>query len=327
MKIKELVPIKENPSDFEAVSRKIIDIFREEIYLPLLMELGAPQTVLKNSLEDLIDAIASSRISFYRGRFTGRFNAKISKALKSLGAAWSRKASAWEIHESRLPPDVSNAIRASESRFAQITRRLSERLSKLVPEEIAEKVRVAPIFDMALWETNEKFKDSVRSITVPPVLTSERRARIAEDYTNNLRLYIRDWTKKEIVSLREKIEASTFKGTRYDAMVGEIQRSYGVGVNKAKFLARQETHLLLSTFKQVRYQEAGVNEYRWQCVKMPHDTSPREHTLGNVRYYHGQLDGKIFSWDNPPVVDSNGNRKHPGTDWNCRCFPIPLVKF
>ncbi len=174
------------------------------------------------------------------------------------------------------------------------------------------------------------FKKTLKNISIAPTLTDGARKRISEDWQENMDLWIKDFTKKEIVNLREKIQKSTFSGNRYETMIKTIKDSYGVTKRKARFLARQETNLLLAKFKETRYTEANINEYIWTCVKMPKDKSPNEHTPGNVRYSHGILDGLTFRWDDPPITTPPGEparRNNPGQDYNCRCFARPIVKF
>ena len=44
-----------------------------------------------------------------------------------------------------------------------------------------------------------------------------------------------------------------------------------------------------------------------------------------VRPDHARLDGGIFRWDDPPVVDlRSGRRGHPNQDYGCRCSASPL---
>ena len=58
---------------------------------------------------------------------------------------------------------------------------------------------------------------------------------------------------------------------------------------------------------------AGVSFYIW--------TSRRD---GLVRVLHAALDGRVFSWSNPPVSGTHGWRGHPGQPAECRCTPFPL---
>lgn len=47
-----------------------------------------------------------------------------------------------------------------------------------------------------------------------------------------------------------------------------------------------------------------------------------------MRADHRRLNGKIFSWNAPPIVDMRtGRRGHPGDDYQCRCVAIPVFEF
>jgi len=45
-----------------------------------------------------------------------------------------------------------------------------------------------------------------------------------------------------------------------------------------------------------------------------------------VRDTHEVLEGHYFEWDDPPVMNTYGNRGHPGMDYNCRCHAEPFTK-
>jgi SPP1 gp7 family putative phage head morphogenesis protein len=320
MKTIELKPIKESPEDYDAIEREIRLLFRREIYIPLMQMLGVKSNRLTNSIDDLVEAIQSGRITFYRGRFTGRFNATLSRELRRIGAAWDRKHGAYAVPHSKLPVDIKQAIAVSEQRFQQTADRINKKIQQILPEEIAGKLKIENLFDKILWKTEKKFEASIKNITIAPTVTPEQRARIAKEYTANLQLYIQDFVKEETAELRKRIEKRAFAGQRYEGVIQEIQKSYGVSQNKAKFLASQETSLLMAKYKQTRYEDAGSNKYRWGCVA----GSPAH----PVRPMHLRLKGQIFSWKNPPVVNEKGDCKNPGQDFGpCRCFPIAIVRF
>lgn len=317
MKIKELKPIRDNSSEWDALERMILNLFRDEIYLPLLKELSVPKKTLTNSISDLVDAIHSGRLMFYRGEFSGKLNATLTKELRKLGAKWSK--GAFRIPHGDLPIDVKNAISTSSTRFDRVLERLDARLSKVLPEKVIEKFSATKVFDQALWKTEESFKESIKAVTVAPKLTPEVRNQIAEEYSKSLELPIKDWVQESVEKLRKDIKKKAFEGRRIEDLVSTIQKSYQVSHSKAKFLARQETKLLMTTYKEARYKDAGVRMYKWKTV-----VGSTKHP---VRPMHAALDGKIFRFDDPPVTDEKGNRNNPGQDYNCRCFAIPVVKF
>ena len=317
MAYQELKPILERPNDYEAIERYIVELLRDQVYLPLIEELGEPETTIKNSIDGLLTEIARGNIVFSNGVFSGKFNSESSRELKKLGAKWSK--GEWRIPLSKLPLNVRAAISTSLHRFEETLKKVDKKLSKMLPADIADQFQAADLFDKALWKVEKSFQKTVKGITIAPSLTKEQSKKIAAEYNNNLKLPIQDWSQKEIKELRAKIKEHAFAGGRYEDVVKEIQKSYGVATRKAKFLARQETSLLMAKFKETRYTDVGINEYKWGCV-----VGSANHP---VRPMHKALQGKTFSWDAPPVTNPEGGRNNPGQDFNCRCFARPLVKF
>lgn len=315
VKTKQLKPVKQQPSFFDQIEEEILKIFRREIYLPLLRELE-PHTVV-NSKDDLLKAIQDGKITFHRGKFTGKFNATLSKELKKLGAKWSEDG--FKLALIDIPYDVKAAISTSVTAYSRLVTKLDSMLSKILPAKISEQIKLTDLFEKTLWKMNADIKDTMKGLTVQPKLTPEQNRKIAEGYTDNLDKYIQKFTDEQIQELRGKIKKNVLAGTRYEGIVGTIKSSYGVSERKAKFLARQETSLMLAKFKEVRYTSAGVVEYKW--------TNVAGSAAHPVRPMHKELNGTIQRWDKPPVTDTKGSRNNPGEDYNCRCYAIPLVKF
>lgn len=326
-KIIELPPIKESIHDFDGVEKVIAELFRHEIYLPLLKSLSLSSFTLKNSQDDLLRAIQSGRLTFNRGTFSGRFNSTLTRELRKLGAKWDRKQGTFKVPLSSLSSEVKSAISLSTARFEEKLNRIDEKLSRVVPEELASKLKIQKLFDKTLWETEKDFQKSVKGITIAPKLTPEQARRISAEWENNLQLYIKDFTEKETKELRTQMKETVFAGDRYGSVIKTISDSYGVSMRKAKFLARQETALLMTKYKQTRYQESGIDEYHWYHVtgSPKHPVRPIHKQLGDAKEKDGSK--KIYRWSDPPIVDSQGNRKNPGQDYGCRCSARPFVRF
>lgn len=331
VKYRVLPPIKEKPEDFEAIGAAILQLLRESIYIPLIRELQANDQILgkslKNSFDELVQAIIRGKIQYSDGQFTGKFSSTLSRELRSIGARWERKQGSFSLPPSRLSRELIEAISISKSKFRETMSRINLKLEQLSPAHIAQALSVEKLIDPVLYKTDAKVAETLKGIAIQPKITPEARDRISKEYTENLQLYIQDFTEKEITALRKRIEFSAVNGYRYETVVSEIERSYGVSYNKAKFLARQETSLLMTKFKQIRYQDAGSEEYIWGCVKMPHQQKGVPASPGDVRYFHGIHEGKKFRWDTGAVVNERGEKKNPGQDYNCRCFARPVVRF
>lgn len=324
MKTIDLRPIRESTSEYDEIEKRIIELFRKHVYIPLIQEFSDSSLILRNAKDDLFRAISSGRITFNRGVFSGRFNSAISRDLKKLGARWDRSGKAWRINYKDLPREYQAAVSASESQYTRKILSIDKKLEQIIPEELVEHFSAAKIFDSTLWKVDKQFNQSVHKLVVPAQLTPERRKKIAEEWEQNLKLWIKDFTEKEILRLRKDMKASVFAGNRYESAVSSIKSSYGVTTRKAKFLARQETALLMTTFKKARYVDSGITKYKWKSVV----GSP----LHPVRPMHKKLNersvsGEIFDFRKPPVDDPNGSRHNPGENYNCRCVAIPVVTF
>lgn len=313
----ELPPLKEDTQESEALEREILRLFKEEIYYPLLAELNINKKTVQNSKNDLIMAIKSGRISYSRGSFTGRFSASVSRELKLMGAQWDRKQGAWKIPRPSLSMNIRMAIRQSETAFAEKLADIDKKLAQILPDQLASKLKTQKIFDTMLHRVNKSFAASVKSITVDPTLSSYQIQKLNDEWRNNLELSIKDFTTKEVESLRSKMQKSYFQGMRPETIVKDIQKSFGVSANKAKFLARQETRLITSKFKEAKYTEANVKYYKWVCVagSPNHPVRPQHKKLGDM-----SKSGTLFRWDDPPVVSADGEpvrHGNPGQDFNC----------
>ena len=321
MQMKILKPVRVSTKDFDELEKRIKELFKKEIYLPILAELlPNASKVLKNSIDDdLLEAIRSGQIVFYRGKFSGKFNARISRAIRERGGKYNRKTKTFDVRLSQLPLEFRMAISSTADRFSRVIYAVQKKITEMLPEKIADSLKSADLFDSTLYKTNLAIEETMKGFIVGPDLTKEMRAKIAEEYSFNMQKYIQEWTGNEIINLRKVVEKHVFDGKRNSDLAKKIERRYGVAASKAKFLARQETHLLMSKFKESRYTGAGSHEYIWTNVV----GSPAH----PVRPMHKILDNTIQRWDDPPITDEKGSRNHPGEDYNCRCYPRAIVRF
>lgn len=112
--------------------------------------------------------------------------------------------------------------------------------------------------------------------------------------------------------MRELVYSGYMTGKTTTRILKEIQRAYKVNLKHAKLIARDQTAKLNGQIQRHQQIDAGITEYIW-C------------TCGDerVRASHKALDGKKFSWDNPPL-NSDGRACHPGEDYQCRCIGRPV---
>lgn len=323
-KYRELQAIRESPADWEALERRIRNLFRQEIYSPLFREIIREAKSMARASGGLLEAIAKGRIQAGGdGAFSGSFNARISKELRALGAKFDARTATFRMAPEDVPVDLRIAMAAGRAEFRRLIERAIKRLSKISPEEIAGKLNAAPALDRALAKTDRAFHESIEGVAVSPKLTAEQRARIADEWQNNLRLSIQGFAKEQASELREKMQGLVYGGQRWGASQKMISDAYGVAESKARFLARQETSLLMAKFKEVRYRSAGIEEYKWVCVQgsPAHPVRPEHKKLGDL-----SKRGIVFKWSDPPLKTPSGS-KNAGEDFNCRCVAVPVVRF
>jgi SPP1 gp7 family putative phage head morphogenesis protein len=312
--MKLLPPMILKPGYYEGIEKEIMKFFHDQIYRPLFLAAQISDDELKNAKDSLADAVRKGTVDFDGGeKFTGQFNATISKQLKDLGARYDARTKTWILNRDRVPVSVSLAKANADFMFEKLRKAVLRTLDDSTIDSIfAHNFHASFLqekYEKAIEWMNQDFQKTVQSITIIPVLNPAQKKNIAESWTNNLKLYIRGWTRDNTVELRKKIEKNAYSGQRAANMVKLIQDNYGVAKSKAQFLARQETSLLMSKFTEERYKDVGVQKYKWYSSLDQ-----------RVRDDHKHLDGKTFFFSSPPVVDKRtGRRGNPGEDFNCRC--------
>lgn len=309
-----LKPLRLKPSYYQGIEKTINAIFFELCFAPIIRAFRQNGFNIYNSNDPVSVALRKGKIFFFDGKFTGEFDAKIVKAFKKLGAIYNAHTKSWSFKV--IPANIQVAIADVNIRMEKVKADIISNLdqAQLTPPQFRDKLIAE--YRKVVHQINQDFLESVKSISMVPELTLQMQENIAVAWGNNLELYIKKWTNQNIIKLREEVATNTYNGQRAEGLIKNIQADYGVSKRKAKFLARQETSLLVSKLREERYKDAGVLLYKWSGVM-----DERE------RPDHKLLEDTIQSWDSPPIVDrSNARRAHPGEDFGCRCIAIPVVK-
>jgi SPP1 gp7 family putative phage head morphogenesis protein len=94
-----------------------------------------------------------------------------------------------------------------------------------------------------------------------------------------------------------------------------IEERAEVSSSKAMLLSVDQTMKLNSGVMRLRHEAAGIRSYTWS-------TSLDE----RVRPMHADLEGQVFSYDDPPETNEDGDTNNPGSDYRCRCVAIPVLE-
>lgn len=306
-------------ADFADMETQLRAIFFRLLFEPLARVVAAanPQTMeLANSPADTLrKAIESGKIQYSLGIFSGAFTADISRALRAIGAAFDARKKVYSMPAADVPAWVSASSGVYQNRAAAAHEAARRKLDE-IQANLADLVRTNRVSAGAtVSRISAGFKASAKSLEVLPRITEASQKNLAEQYSTNMELWIKNFTEDMIAELREDVEDNALQGYRFDKLIDKIRdRSY-VSVNKARFLARQETALFMSQYRRERFSEAGVTRYRWSTSRD-----------GRVRDAHKDLDGTIQLYSQPPIVDPRtGRRANPGQDFNCRCLDLPIL--
>lgn len=99
----------------------------------------------------------------------------------------------------------------------------------------------------------------------------------------------------------------------------EIEKIGSVSKERAGLIARDQTSKATTAINRARMAGLGIKKFEWL------------HSYGgkHPRLLHKDvLNGKIFSLDDPPVIDERtGEKGLPGQLINCRCRMVPVISF
>lgn len=316
MFLKTLKPIRDKNAYSVALARAVEREIYFLIYKPLLDLLSIPDVRTNSSVDVLVKAFEQGKIYYENSFVYGSFNAPISKTLKELGGKFNKVKKAFKIDLTKLPPQVKAAMAKGKMAEQESVQKVKQKAMEMSIENISIP-DVNAIAGRTLNDLHEQFqKVTPDDLGIPVEMSESRQEAIKQDYIGNLNLRIKDYADGAVERLRYRVVQEVGKGTRAENLKDILQAEYGMSSNHVRFIARQETSLFVARFRQVRYEEAGINQYRWS-------TSSDE----RVRPDHRVLDNKIFSWDQPPISNRiTGDRNNPGQDYGCRCVALPVVK-
>ena len=332
-----------NDAWHKQLAEAILAVLVECIFRPL-EEATAPFDREDNAKASPLEtALKKGTVQFTHGAFRGNITAAISKDIKEMGGVFKR--GAWRVASPSLPPHIQAAIAANIAAMQALEKRVDKAFDGML-ERASDMIKNMDIKSMglrALDRTGQDFKTQLsKTMSIMPKLEADSMETLRAEYYDTLEKPIkekllgeyvdgvippcRDFAAEIVAKMRRDTSALILGGRSR----GDIRRAIKnqldpISVNRAKFIARQETALLTVEFKKLQCKEAGIEKYIWVTAKDHIVRGNRPKDSGN----HKSLDGKEYSWDNPPTADhfSTGTCCHPGEDYNCRCQTKPVVEW
>ncbi|MDR2743897.1 MAG: minor capsid protein [Desulfovibrio sp.] len=120
----------------------------------------------------------------------------------------------------------------------------------------------------------------------------------------------------------EKVEGAVMRsittGNGMADLVPELRELGDITVTRARFIARDQCNKANAALTRGRLESAGIRHFQWI-----HSGRSRE-----PRPLHEWLNGQVFAFDDPPVIDGKtGKKGFPGDLINCKCRMRPYMKF
>lgn len=308
----------------QLVQRALYSYLWDGIYKPMFELANFKPKKAKNSDDPLLDALEKGNIYYEDGGFKAKnkFTNAQSLALEKLGAKWESWHKMFKLAKDLIPTKyliaIATAQLAAQIQLQDMDKFLQEVLNNFeyIVETMAFQDEVVTILD----DAGNEVKKNVKHLNViVPELTEQQKREIAKSYTKNIQDYaIKDFANERIPHMRKRIQEMALQGARYEDIQKFLQREYNFMSDKAKFLAFNETNIMIAEYKKVTYKEMGFDKFIWRTI-----------LDGRERKLHEELHGKIFRYDDPPViyVDKKGRQQRglPGQTYNCRCQAVPYT--
>lgn len=321
--MKYIKPIIYKDKYFQNIEKEIIEFYNETLFdfinqLYITYFENNTSTIFNSKTSNIEKSLKDFNIQYINNKFIGNFNIKVRKELKDLGAIFDKKTKAYTIPQYKLiGSNINNIITQQNLKLVDFYSDLNNFLNHYqdnIKNFNHNQLNFNDNISKTLTDLDQQLINTTKNYIIPAELTNNIKNEIANKYTNNLNLYIKNFSIDNTRNLRDELTNLVLgEGLRAKYIIKILQKNYKITKNKAKFLAYQETSLLISQYRQQRYTEIGLNEYEWSTSKDR-----------RVREEHKKLDGKIFNWDNPPVID--GRAVNPGEDFGCRCVAKPVIR-
>jgi SPP1 gp7 family putative phage head morphogenesis protein len=120
---------------------------------------------------------------------------------------------------------------------------------------------------------------------------------------------------KSLGEIGDLVASAHMSDVRVEDLRNSIMERYDVSLSRAELISRDQVGKTNAGITQAKCISVGIIKYAWSG-----SLDERE------RPDHLELEGKIFYFSDPPIVDKkSGRRANPGEDFSCRCTPYPVL--
>jgi SPP1 gp7 family putative phage head morphogenesis protein len=247
-----------------------------------------------------------------------RYQRELETLVREMVATYER-----EIRKFLRKPVASEYFAADESVSSQakiLMTELAKRFSNLFG--IKAKKLAEGMIDQAsvssAWSLKSSLKDMTGGLTLKTdILTGELRNVLKASIAENVSL-IKSIPEQYHKQVEGAVMRSITSAQGGEQLIPFLRKYRGITERRARNIANDQWVKAYSSINRVRMQKLGIRNYEWL------------HSGGSMhpRRIHVSYSGRIFSWDNPPLLDrKTGARAHPGEAIFCRCRAIPVLDF
>ena len=284
---------------------------------------------LQNDASAIREALLSGSITYTNGVFVlnKRISNKLAVELEAIGAKYSAARKGYVLSREKLPTEVIWAIDTAKARTAAKALALREFLGNQLGD--VDKIVDKLVFDAAVKAIMADLQKRVyknaavhKIQLISPKIDDFMATEIAQNYTTNLKFWIKQWLPEEMIKMREMVGQMAIEGRGKNEISRYIEKEFGVGQRKAQFLARNETAIATTSYLRSKYTAEGFTHFKWH-VRLDGRERDWHKTLGTVG-----ADGKgnVYRFDDPPIInEKTGQKGLPGEDYNCRCSMSPVI--
>ena len=165
-------------------------------------------------------------------------------------------------------------------------------------------------------ERTEKALEEAFSIR-PSIYTSERTRGVLEGAIEQNVNLIKGLSDDVLKNIHTIVHEATVNGNGVEDIYNNLRTQHKLIERRAKLIAYDQTRKITSQLTNQRARDAGAEEFEW--LHSGKDAHPRR--------LHQQLNGKIFRYDDPPVIQEKPRIKGlPSQLINCKCQAIPVFR-
>lgn len=216
---------------------------------------------------------------------------------------------------------VNDSMRADTSPddFSRLIRQLRLELARIVDRRTLR--TVAKGAAASVLSSNRRLtKQQFRAILGIDLLTDDPPLRdLIQIFTSENVSLIKTISDRYFDDIESEVLTNWSVGKRPSELLPILRERYGVSLNVAKRIARDQTNKLNGQLVEARQTDLGIRKYRWRNAG---DERVRGNPSGRYPHAspsHWEREGKVYSWDEPPEGG------HPGEAIQCRCWAEPIV--